>query len=52
LVTLETKRKWQRWAFDTNAVLIFPHDTKRPMGKLTRNAKNLPEIIPLDEKWA
>lgn len=52
LVTLETKRAWQQWAFDTDAVLIFPHDTKRPMGKLTRNAKNQPEIIPLDEKWA
>jgi len=51
MVTLETKRIWQQWAFDTNAVVIFPHDTKRPMGRLIRNAKNQPEISPLDEMW-
>lgn len=51
MVTLETKRIWQGWAFDTNAVIIFPHETKRPMGRLIRNAKNQPEIASLDEMW-
>ena len=51
MVTLETKRIWQQWAFDTHAVIIFPHETKRPMGRLIRNAKNQPEISPLDEMW-
>jgi glyoxylase-like metal-dependent hydrolase (beta-lactamase superfamily II) len=52
MVTLETKRIWQAWAFDTDAVIIFPHETKRPMGKLIRNAKNQPEIVAIDEMWA
>lgn len=34
LVTLETKRIWQKWALENNATLIFPHDAKRPIGKL------------------
>lgn len=34
LVTLETKRIWQKWALDNDATLIFPHDAKRPIGKL------------------
>jgi glyoxylase-like metal-dependent hydrolase (beta-lactamase superfamily II) len=52
MVTLETKRIWQKWAFDADAVIIFPHETKRPMGKLIRNAKNQPEIVPINETWA
>ena len=39
LVTLETKRRWQAWALETNALLIFPHDVNRPAGYLTRNEK-------------
>jgi glyoxylase-like metal-dependent hydrolase (beta-lactamase superfamily II) len=35
LVTLETKRKWQAWALETNALLFFPHDPQRPAGRLT-----------------
>jgi glyoxylase-like metal-dependent hydrolase (beta-lactamase superfamily II) len=34
LVTLETKRIWQKWALENDATLIFPHDAKRPIGKL------------------
>lgn len=34
LITLETKREWQQWALDTDATLIFPHDSKRPVGRL------------------
>ena len=35
LVTLETKRKWQQWALETNALLFFPHDPQRPAGRFT-----------------
>lgn len=34
LITLETKRKWQQWALETNALLIFPHDPLRPAARL------------------
>ncbi len=36
LVTLETKRHWQQWALEKNALLIFPHDADRPTGRLTQ----------------
>ncbi len=38
LITLETKRRWQSWALETNALLIFPHDPLRPMGRLVESA--------------
>ena len=34
LVTLETKRVWQAWALEHDALLIFPHDIQRPCGRL------------------
>ena len=37
LVTLETKRIWQRWALETDALLIFPHDIVKPAGRLRQN---------------
>jgi glyoxylase-like metal-dependent hydrolase (beta-lactamase superfamily II) len=46
--TLETKRLWQRWALDTNAVLIFPHDGNRPVGRLIQPGDKV-EIAPIDE---
>ncbi len=33
MVTLESKRKWQQWALETNALLFFPHDVVRPVGR-------------------
>lgn len=39
LVTLETKRRWQEWALDTNALLIFQHDTRVPAGRLVQDGK-------------
>lgn len=49
LVTLESKRRWQAWALETNAVLIFPHDHKRPIGRLTKNEKGKPQLEVIDE---
>ncbi|MCB9459170.1 MAG: MBL fold metallo-hydrolase [Anaerolineaceae bacterium] len=48
LITLETKRKWQRWALDTDATLIFPHDCKRPVGQLKDEEGGKPFLVPLD----
>lgn len=49
LVTLETKRKWQQWAMETNAILIFPHDTSILAARFGLDEKNKPRIIPLTE---
>ncbi len=37
LVTLETKRAWQQWALETDALLFFPHDAVKPAGRLTKD---------------
>lgn len=37
LVTLETKRHWQAWALERRALLIFPHDPVRPVGRAVQN---------------
>jgi glyoxylase-like metal-dependent hydrolase (beta-lactamase superfamily II) len=44
LHTLETKREWQKWALETNALLIFPHDSVRPAGRLTLDEKGKPAL--------
>src|SRR6185369_12428357 len=36
LITLETKRKWQKWALDTNAILFFEHDPNIIAGCLVK----------------
>jgi glyoxylase-like metal-dependent hydrolase (beta-lactamase superfamily II) len=48
LVTLETKRRWQKWALDYDATLFFPHDPYRPAGKLTHDAEGKLMVEPLD----
>ncbi len=45
LVTLESKRRWQAWAIEHDALLFFPHDHKRPAGRLKPGAKR-PELAP------
>ncbi len=37
LVTLETKRHWQAWALERDALLFFPHDSQRPAGRLRQD---------------
>ncbi|MEP7290988.1 MAG: MBL fold metallo-hydrolase [Chloroflexota bacterium] len=51
LVTLETKRRWQAWALETNALLIFPHDPLRPMGHLIENADGKRLVVKVDEEY-
>jgi len=48
LITLETKRIWQQWALETNALLIFPHDIVKPAGRLLRDEKGRTVIDPID----
>ena len=50
LVTLETKRRWQAWALETKALLIFPHDVNRPAGYLSQNENGhlIVEAVQLD----
>ena len=48
MVTLETKRRWQRWALETDALLVFPHDTVKKAGRLRRNDKGFLSVEPVD----
>jgi glyoxylase-like metal-dependent hydrolase (beta-lactamase superfamily II) len=41
LVTLETKRTWQRWALAHNALLLFGHDSNMITGRLMRDGDKL-----------
>lgn len=41
LVTLETKRRWQAWALETNALLMFQHDPKILAGHLGKEGEKL-----------
>jgi glyoxylase-like metal-dependent hydrolase (beta-lactamase superfamily II) len=34
LETIESKRRWQRWALDHDALVIFGHEPHRPAGRL------------------
>jgi glyoxylase-like metal-dependent hydrolase (beta-lactamase superfamily II) len=35
LESIETKRYWQQWAIERDALLVFQHDLQLPTGKLT-----------------
>lgn len=49
LVTLETKRKWQEWAWETNGIIIFPHDVTLMAARLSQDEAGKPKLIPLTE---
>lgn len=51
LHTLETKRAWQQWALETNAIVMFPHDPDRPAGRLTQNERGHTLIETIDEPF-
>jgi glyoxylase-like metal-dependent hydrolase (beta-lactamase superfamily II) len=51
LVTLETKRRWQEWALETNATLIFPHDSLRPVGRFLRGDDGKGRVEPITEPY-
>ncbi|MDQ7024716.1 MAG: MBL fold metallo-hydrolase [Anaerolineae bacterium] len=51
LRTLETKRIWQQWALDNDAIVIFPHDVKRPIGRLTQTERGAIIVEAIDEPY-
>lgn len=51
LVTLETKRHWQKWALDTNASLIFPHDPYRQVGRMMQDEQGKLKIETINEPY-
>jgi glyoxylase-like metal-dependent hydrolase (beta-lactamase superfamily II) len=50
LVTLETKRRWQQWALDTGALLIFQHDTQVLAGHYVADGGKR-KIAPVPADW-
>ncbi|MCA9914823.1 MAG: MBL fold metallo-hydrolase [Anaerolineae bacterium] len=48
LVTLETKRRWQQWVLERNAILIFPHDSYRPVGRLQQAGDGKLTVEPIE----
>ncbi len=51
LITLETKRAWQAWALETDALLIFPHDPVTPVGKLKRMDDGKLKVIKVEAEF-
>jgi glyoxylase-like metal-dependent hydrolase (beta-lactamase superfamily II) len=51
LETLECKRRWQGWALETNAILVFPHDTQRTIGRYVMDADGKGKVEPINETW-
>jgi glyoxylase-like metal-dependent hydrolase (beta-lactamase superfamily II) len=49
LETLETKRQWQKWALETGAILVFPHDTQRQVGRYIMGEDGKAFVQKIDE---
>ncbi|MBZ0281472.1 MAG: MBL fold metallo-hydrolase [Anaerolineae bacterium] len=52
LETLESKRYWQQWALETNAILMFPHDPQRPIGRYVLSENGKGQVEKIDEPFA
>lgn len=52
LVTLETKRRWQQWALETDGLLIFQHDTVIAAGHFRPDDQGRPGIQPVDVAYS
>ncbi len=51
LVTLETKRTWQRWALETGGLLIFQHDTQTLAGHLVEDARGKRRVQAVEAQF-
>ncbi|MEP6984804.1 MAG: MBL fold metallo-hydrolase [Chloroflexota bacterium] len=51
LETLETKRHWQQWALETDALLIFCHDPQRAVGHYVMGKEGKASVVALDEPF-
>ncbi|MCS7088601.1 MAG: MBL fold metallo-hydrolase [Thermoflexales bacterium] len=47
MLTIETRRRWQVWLAQHNALVANSHDVLAPLGKLVRNDKGLFSFLPL-----
>jgi glyoxylase-like metal-dependent hydrolase (beta-lactamase superfamily II) len=47
LETIETKRHWQRWALERDALIIFPHDTQTPAAHLQKDSEGRVRLEPI-----
>jgi glyoxylase-like metal-dependent hydrolase (beta-lactamase superfamily II) len=52
LVTLESKRRWQAWALETGAALIFCHDSQRHAGRYVAGEDGKAKVVSLNEDFA
>jgi glyoxylase-like metal-dependent hydrolase (beta-lactamase superfamily II) len=52
LITLETKRRWQRWALEIKALLFFAHDPLRPVGRYGLNDAGKAVVQPIEYRFA
>ena len=52
LETIATKKKWQTWALETNATLIFEHDTTTEIGRLAKDEDGRMKIEPINQSHA
>lgn len=48
LENIETKRRWQNWAANTGATVLFQHDPNIRAAKLHRDGRNF-KLIPLED---
>lgn len=44
LVTLETKRQWQPWLMEHQAIVVFPHDTSMLAARLIPDEQGRPKL--------
>jgi hypothetical protein len=47
--SIETKRYWQQWAVERDALIIFQHDTQIPFGRLKVDGVNFKvELVTIE----
>jgi len=47
LETIEPKRRWQHWALEQDALIIFPHDTQMPIARLRNDTESGVQLEPI-----
>ena len=47
LETIETKRRWQNWVLEQDALVVFPHDTRTPVAHLRKDDEGSMRIEPI-----
>lgn len=47
LENIRTKGRWQQWALDSQALLVFEHDTTMPLGEVTKDEDGKLKVKPV-----